>query len=434
MTKWAARKESVTLPEFFAGLMHSMLEHATPQQRAMFERLRAPVAALGTVAADTDPPIWTADATSIAHDLVRKDLMLDRRTASTTLLGVVVGVGLLEPLERWLARATGVEARPVAGGGMYDIDQIEHAAHLFREWDDTFGGGLRRKAVVGQLDEVNDLIGNTGSAAVRQRLLRVLSLLSETAATMSWDSGEQHTAQGYYMLALRSGREAGEPALCANAIAGMARQMLTLDTIGSVTERAAYRQARAMDSLELVRVAQDHFAGDVTPSMHALLRMREAWSYAVLGRASAFRRAAERAHTEFSKVDRDQEPSWLGYFDSAEIDGTIGGRLLELARHQSDCAGEAAETIDRAIAARRPNMWRSSSLDRLGSAEARLIQGEHEEAYRISALALESVAQTNSHRVRAKVSELYTRAGECGDSPAAAGLRELLGPLVASPA
>ncbi|MGY0497449.1 hypothetical protein ACWZHB_02995 [Nocardia sp. FBN12] len=268
----------------------------------------------------------------------------------------------------------------------------------------------------------------------RQRLGHIRALLAETAATMSWDSAEQHTAQGYYMLSARSAREADDPSLFANALAGLARQMLTLQSEGNGVDRIVYSRDRANDALELVRLAQDVVGRSITPTTRALLHTREAWAYAKLGRPAAFQRAADKAHSAFADTCPADDPYWMHYFDAAELSGTLGGRLLELARTEPEFADEAAQAITLAIALRRPERWRSSALDRLGIAEARLIQGEYAEALRLGEAAIEDVSRTSSHRVQAKALELYQRAGECGTSRPVAELRDMLRLLVHSPA
>ncbi|TDP29852.1 hypothetical protein [Nocardia ignorata] len=435
--KWCTRGETITLLPEYAERLNSVLAAATPAQRAQFHRLQTKRAvAPGALELDDDPAIWKSTCEDVTDDLARKDLLVDRREAATTLFGVVVGTYLLEPLERWLRqqRDTATPAPVITGTGTQELDELEHAARLFREWDDKFGGGLRRKAVVGQLSEVNDMVTAATSPATRQRLGHIRALLAETAATMSWDSGDQHTAQGYYMLSIRSAREAGDPALFANGLAGLARQMLTLEPEGDGVDRIAYTHARANDALELVRLAQDVVGRSITPTTRALLYTREAWAYAKLGRPAAFHRAADNAHAAFAKARPDDDPYWLHYFDAAELSGTLGGRLLELARKEADFADEAAEAITSAIALRRPERWRSSALDRLGIAEARLIQGEYGEARRLGEVAIQDVGKTSSHRVQAKVSEVYQRAAECGDSRPVVELRDMLHPLTLSPA
>ncbi|MVU76016.1 hypothetical protein GPX89_02010 [Nocardia sp. ET3-3] len=287
---------------------------------------------------------------------------------------------------------------------------------MFREWDDQYGGGLRRKAVVGQLDEVNDLLDQHHPDAIRRRLRGIQAQLAETAATMSWDSGHQAIAQRYYVLAVKAAQAAGDPVFAANALAGMARQLLCL--------------SRAGDALELIRLAQDHAAHGATPTVHAMLRTREAWAYANLGRPSAFHRAWDRAGEDMTSSTPDSDPHWIEYFDQAEFAGTIGGRLLEMAKHAPEFASEAAEQIERAITLRRPKRLRSSALDQLGLTEARMIEGEIDEACRLGEEALTTVEETTSDRVLVKVQEIYERTEQLANVSAVISLRDRMRPLV----
>ncbi|WP_198037063.1 DNA-binding transcriptional regulator [Nocardia sp. BMG51109] len=443
--KWKRRAGTIDLPELFAGIMSTMLEQATPEQRLRFTAIRDTTAQLASVGATPQSvevevipsgpvlDMWFGDCSTLTNDLARKDLMLDRRQVSRALAGVVVGVHLLEPLERWLLRDSpgAVPEPPVIGAGLQEIAEMENTARVFREWDDQFGGGLRRKAVVGQLDEVNEILRDAHPPQIKCRLQRVLALLAETAATMSWDSGEQETAQRYYMLATRAAKEAGDYALCANAIAGMSRQLLSLDNYGTAVQRAELERDRAIDALELIRVAQDQFADRATPTVRAMLHTREAWAYSKLGRPSAFRRACDKAFDEFSNVDPTADPYWINYFDAAELSGTIGGRLLDIARRDPAFAGEAAESIAHAITVRRPKRLRSSALDQLGIVEARMIEGEFEEARRLGLDALETVGKTGSDRVRKKLVKVYNRTEQLTKVGAVAELRDRIRPIVA---
>ena len=47
------------------------------------------------------------------------------------------------------------EAAPV---GSQEIESLEHSVEVFRAWDASRGGGLQRKAVVGQLNEVGGML------------------------------------------------------------------------------------------------------------------------------------------------------------------------------------------------------------------------------------------------------------------------------------
>lgn len=413
--KWAGRGNTIQLDDFHGGLMNTLLDRATPEQRIRFAATQqAGTSKVGGSPkpddAEVNPDVWEAsDCVTLAQNLTRRDLMLDRRQAAA-LVSVVVGVHLLEPVERLLTRAMHAEpTEKISGPGLQEIAQLEATARAFREWDDQFGGGLRRKAVVGQLDEVSDLLHDSHAPDVKRRLYGIHASLAETAATMSWDSGRQRTAQDYYLLAARSAKEADDPALCANALAGMARQLLSLDHYGTVAQREGAERERATDALELIRFALDRFGDRVSPTVRSMLYTREAWAYGKLGRPTAFRRGCDRAHEAFENSNSDADPHWIGYFDAAELSGTIGGRLLDMARRDPTLAAEAAQEIDRAITLRRPDRHRSSALDRLGIVEARMLQGEVEEACRLGNAALDVVEKTSSDRVNKKLLKVYSR-------------------------
>jgi len=339
-----------------------------------------------------------ASTAELVSCFTKADLSFDRRAAARAVAGLLFGAALLEQAESWLVGGEPPAGpRRTAGIGYQEIEQIEHAARVFRAWDHRFGGGLRRKAVVGQLTEVADELRDFEHPAdLTRRLHGVMAHLAATAATMSWDSGQGVVAQRYYLLALRAARAADDPGLCANILAGMARQQYYL---GRVTE-----------GLELVRLAQDSTSGRITPAVRAMLHTREAWAYAQQNRPGAFRRATSRAQDDLRDVNPEGEPYWISYFDQAELAGVTGGRLLDLARQTPKLAGEAATWLGQAVALRKNTSLRSAALDQIGFAEIRLIQGEFDEAARLGHEALNTVEQTQSTRVRVKLAEFYRQA------------------------
>jgi hypothetical protein len=82
--------------------------------------------------------------------------------------------------------------------------------------------------------------------------------------------------------------------------------------------------------------------------------------------------------------------------------------------------------ITQAITLRRAERLRSSALDQLGLAEARLIQGEMEEAARLGHQAATLAEQTPSDRVRVKAAELYRHATTHCDIPVITSMRDRL--------
>lgn len=85
--------------------------------------------------------------------------------------------------------------------------------------------------------------------------------------------------------------------------------------------------------------------------------------------------------------------------------------------------------IGQAIQLRHPDRLRSGALDHLGLVEARLIEGEVEEACRIGHDALTMCEHTQSDRVRVKAVRVY-KSTERVKSVAVSELRDRLRPLV----
>src|SRR5690606_19480291 len=256
------------------------------------------------------------------------------------------------------------------------------------------GGGLARKAVIGQLNEVADLLRDHHPEEISRRLFQVMAELSKIAATMSWDCGMQTAAQKYYVLSLQASKPAGDQPFGASVLASMARQLLYLD--------------QPQDALELVRLALDGVRATATPRLLAMLHTREAWAYAKLGRPESFRRAIGQAEDTFGGVKAaDPDPAWITYFDSAELAGVTGGRYLELSRVDRRFADDACAYIGRAVGLRERTSSRGLVLDQVGLAQAHLLNGELDEAVAVGSAAIDSAGRVHSDRVRVQLREFY---------------------------
>lgn len=347
---------------------------------------------------DADEIPWRPDATvDLAAHLTRSDLVMDRRALGRALAGTAVtGAALLDSLEGWLVpAAASPRSRRPGRLGMREVEELETTARAFRQWDHQYGGGLRRKAVLGQLAEVSGALDDHQAQAVTVRLYRVMAQLAGTAATMAWDSGLHRRAQDYYRLALRAAHAGGDIIFGANVLAGMARQMLYRD--------------RADDALQLIHLAQEGARDAIGPRVRAMLHTREAWAYASQGRIAGFHRATAKAAEALSHADRDgDEPYWIAYFDEAELAGVTGGRLLDLARTDPRRhAAQAAAEIRTALASRGPEAGRSHALDRIGLAECAFLAGDIQGAAAETTLAVTAARGTQSGRVRTQLGQLY---------------------------
>lgn len=365
---------------------------------------------------------WDAAPTVDAiYALTRSDLVLDRRQATRT-IAVTFGLALIDPVQRWISGP--VTALPQARRDKgtitpEDVERLEKAAEVFRNWDDSIGGGLARKAVIGQLNEVADLVRGDHEADIKRRLFHVMAELAKIAATMSWDSGMQAAAQKYGVLALQAAKPTGDRALGASILASMARQLLYLN--------------KPDDALELIRLAQDGSRLRATPRVRSMLHTREAWCYANLGRVEAFRRATDMAEDELASAGGDDhDPYWITYFDAAELAGVTGGRLLDLSHRDPRQSKNAVEHITRALELRKPTSLRSRALDQAGLAQLHFLSGDVEQAVVVGTQAVETAHRTKSDRVRLQMRELYAASTAYRHGPQVAELRERLREPVAS--
>ena len=363
---------------------------------------------------DNEAVPWRPDATTgMAADLTRSDLVMDRRAATRALAGVAVtGAPLLDALDGWRSPAAADDrARRPGRLGAREVEELEATARAFRQWGRTGGGGLRRKAVAGQLAEVVAALDEHQDPAIERRLYGVMAQLAGTAASMAWDVGQQRRAQDYYRLALRAAHAGGDTRFGANVLANMARQMLYND--------------RPHDALELVRLAQDGARHTAGPRLRAMLHTREAWALARMDRPSSFHRATGQAAEALSDAGRlDNEPYWIGYFDGAELAGVTGGRLLDLARKEPRAyADQAASHIRTALDQRNAKAGRGHALDWIGLAECAFLIGDITSAADYSRRAVEVASGIHSGRVRTRLAQLYPYTVGVGSSRAVADVR-----------
>lgn len=364
-------------------------EHTTPQQDQPETSGARP---------DADEIPWRPDATvNLAAHLTRSDLVMDRRALTRALAGAAVtGAALLDSLEGWLVPAAAVPGQRRPGRlGMREVEELETTARAFRQWDHQYGGGLRRKAVLGQLAEVSGALDDHRAPAVTARLYRVMAQLAGTAATMAWDSGLHRRAQDYYRLALRAAHAGGDVVFGANVLAGMARQMLYRD--------------RADDALQLI-----HLARGGRPRRDRPPGPRHAPHSRGVGlRRTGPHRRIPPGHGQGSRGPLRRRRGWR----RAVLDrllrrgGTRGrhrGRLLDLSRTDPRRhAARAADQIRAALASRGAEAGRSHALDRIGLAECQFLTGDIQGAAAETVLAVQAARGTQSGRVRAQLGQLY---------------------------
>ncbi|MFG2738258.1 hypothetical protein ACGFX7_25970 [Streptomyces harbinensis] len=395
---------------------------------------------------------WAGRQTvALINEFSRSDLMLGRRGFLGTSLSVSAGPALIEPMQRWLvptsadgpapapqepAGGARIIALPTAqgpgGGGQRrnglsvpELELLEHTTAEFRAWDAQCGGGLRRKAVVGQLHEVTDLLQENHPEPVRRRLFQITAELSELAGWMSYDIGLQPTAQKYFVLALHAAKESGDRPLGAFILSQMSRQMIHL--------------GRAEDALELIHLAQYGSREGATARTQAMLHAIEARAYATMGASPKCVRAARAAEETFSDAGpADRDPPWIRFFTEAELRSEnahsyrdlayIAGRspaYISLARPEMERAVQlfAQECESQGNG----GYQRSYALNLIGMASVHLLDRDPEAAVGRAGQAIALARRLRSERVNTRLRKTSANAlRDFGELSAVRGLSERL--------
>jgi hypothetical protein len=274
------------------------------------------------------------------------------------------------------------------------VAQLETATAVFRQWDNSFGGGLRRKAVVGQLNEVSGLLaGPFRSDEVARRLFAAVADLAQLAGWMSYDLHMHATAQRYYLLGMHLARDAEDRPQVARLVYCLARQMIEL--------------GRYADALELAEAGLYVLRRGLLPKPAAMLHVIVARAQAGMGSPRDCHRALGTAQEVFSRGGAGADPAWCGFFDEGELCGLVGVTLRDLAlcdpARSPEHAASARPWIERAISARPDEYLRSRVMDIDVLAVTLVLLGEHDAAVSAIAAAASQAPEVASSRLAGRL-------------------------------
>ncbi|MER5910043.1 hypothetical protein ABT124_05920 [Streptomyces sp. NPDC001982] len=390
---------------------------------------------LGLRAARQSPSVtgvdlpWTGPQTvALLSEFSRSDLMLARRGFLGTSLALSAGPSLIEPMQRWLVPAQSAlqldaepaESRRPGRLSKPELDLLESTTVMFRRWDAQCGGGLRRKAVIGQLHEVTDLLQEPQPEATAVKLFKVAAELAELAGWMSYDVGLQPTAQKYFVLALHAAKEAGDKPLGSYVLSSMSRQMIHL--------------GRPDDALELIHLAQYGSRDCASPRTQSMLYAMEARAYANMGQPGRCKRAVRMAEDTFAEADEwdEPDPDWIRFFSEAELYGENSHSFRDLAyvAGRSPTYASMAEPLMRRaveLFARDAGHQRSYALNLVGMATVHLLRREPEQSTVLTSQAMGIAKKVRSERVNTRIRKTVdTAVRDFGDLAAVVDLTDRL--------
>ncbi|MEO3977937.1 hypothetical protein [Streptomyces sp. CAU 1734] len=361
---------------------------------------------------------WPPDRTAaVLSEFTGMDLMLNRRGLVGAGAALAAGTALSSAMHDWLhsdpalvpdipyadstphADPAGFDRYEAAPIGSQEIEALERSVEVFRAWDASRGGGLQRKAVVGQLNEVGGMLAYRHPEHLQRRLWGVAANLAVLAGWMSHDVGLEPTAQKYFVIAAHAAREGGDRPRAGEALSRAARQMVHL--------------GRPDDALDLMKLAKSGSGDRTLPRTRAMLCTIEAWAQASMGNGQAMRRTLGEAEELFVSDTGDvPPPSWMQMFDEADLHGMEALAYRTLAEHDPSAAGIAQRHARKALELREGGRQRSKIFDYISMASACFIADDPEQADRYARLALVSMGETSSHRTWDRLREMYRLTGQ----------------------
>ncbi len=373
---------------------------------------------------------WAPERTAaVLTEFTGMDLMLNRRGLVGAGAALAAGSALSSAMHDWLhtdpalaadaprpdnplhAESAGLDRYEAAPIGSQEIEELERSVEVFRAWDAARGGGLQRKAVVGQLNEVGGMLAYRHPDHLQRRLWGVAANLAVLAGWMSHDVGLEPTAQKYFVIAAHAAREGGDRPRAGEALSRAARQMVHL--------------GKPDDALDLMKLATSGSGEQTLPRTKAMLCTIEAWAQASMGHGQAMRRTLGRAEELFVSDKGDvPPPSWMQMFDAADLHGMQALAYRTLAEHEPSAAGTAQRHVREALELRNKGHERSQIFDHLTLASACFIADDPEQANAYARLALASMGSNSSQRTWDRLREMYRLTGQYAGYPKIDELRE----------
>ncbi|GAA0645916.1 hypothetical protein GCM10009535_24370 [Streptomyces thermocarboxydovorans] len=419
------------VPRVLAALFTERLGRVvTIEDLGLVRRGRAGKRQSGQSTEHPDSLPWAPERTAaVLTEFTGMDLMLNRRGLVGAGAALAAGSALSSAMHDWLhtdpaltadaprlsnplhADPAGFDRYEAAPIGSQEIEELERSVEVFRAWDAARGGGLQRKAVVGQLNEVGGMLAYRHPPHLQRRLWGVAANLAVLAGWMSHDVGLEPTAQKYFVIAAHAAREGGDRPRAGEALSRAARQMVHL--------------GRPDDALDLMKLAQSGSGQELLPRTKAMFHTIEAWAQASMGKGQAMRRTLGRAEDLFVSDKGDvPPPSWMQLFNEADLYGMQALAYRTLAEFEPGAAAHAQHYADKALALRVEAQQRSKIFDFLSMASACFIADDPEQADSFARLALVSMGQNSSHRTWDRLRQMYRLTAQFADYPRIQELRE----------
>jgi hypothetical protein len=201
--------------------------------------------------------------------------------------------------------------------GTAEVEVVWSMCHAFADADHRLGGGYARATLIHYVNQVVlPLLDGTYTDEVGRLLMAATARLCDLAGFMAFDSGAQGLGQRYYIQALRLAQASRDRALGAHILADMAMQ--------------AHYLGNSTEACSLARAGQRAAKESGSYSSLARCSAMEARAHAQRGDGKQCGQAMTRAEQALDRVRPDDEPFWIRFFTSEQLQAEFAYAAGEL--------------------------------------------------------------------------------------------------------
>lgn len=277
---------------------------------------------------------------------------------------------------------------------------------MFMQLDFKYGGGHGHKALRHYFrHEVLPLLDASYSERVGTALFGAAAEVSQLLAWTAYDTGNHRLAHRYLTSTLRLSQVIDD-------------RMFGSRILGNLSHQANYLGSHSQ-AVQLARAAVEGAKGRATPRAMALNSAMEARALSNAGDRIAAGRAMNEAERHFEHAGTAEDPTWLGYFDEAELMGELCHCFRDLKMRR-----EAVEQAQRAVDSTDPKYARTLGFCRMVLAQSHLLNGELEAAVTTASLAVDGGDTLQSTRFQRYVTDFQAEVSIHAANPAVAAFND----------
>ncbi|MFJ6082636.1 sporulation protein [Streptomyces sp. NPDC092369] len=307
-----------------------------------------------------------------------------------------------------IARPDGIQAdRPAHQRvGMRDVRAIREAAGLFMQLDFKYGGGHGHKALRHYFrEDVLPLLNASYSEKVGTSLFGAAAEISQLLAWTAYDVGNHRLAHRYLTSTLRLSQVIDD-------------RMFGARILGNLSHQANYLGYHNQ-AIQLARAAVEGAKGRATPRALSNYSAMEARALSNAGDGIAAARAMKEAERHFERADTAEDPTWLAYFDEAELMGELCHCFRDL-KMRREAVGQAQRAVDSTD----PKYARTLGFCRMVLAQSQLLNRELEAAVTTASLAVDGGDSLQSTRFQRYVSDFQAEVSIHATNPTVAAFND----------